>query len=340
MNPSNPKSRRHREVRPAPEALETRSLLTGGAGSTFAVLPGVVAKTGDLTAVKFTIDPKDFHLPAGKMSLGIDVAPDPTSGLTPQIVGVVSSEGRLVPTSRSIYDRKLSSPQATPGKPTSAVLTTVKLDPAKPTAPVSYVVDVRGLSGTTGKFLLGFYLPGDANGDGKVDQTDITAIKAAMGAVGGSSKYSFDADANRNGRVSATDLRTAMMNQGVSTDISPVVSANLDANGMLDVTQRTTRNPSATFSGTASPGASVKFTEVNGLVKPVSTTVNATGSYSITVPLAVGSNTFQVATADSFGQTISGTLSPVNYSNNPPVTAASQAALASQATPAVTVKKS
>ena len=41
------------------------------------------------------------------------------------------------------------------------------------------------------------------------------------------------------------------------------------------------------------------------------TTADATGNYSITVPLANGTNTFRVMSQDGFGQVIQGTISPV-----------------------------
>jgi len=321
MNPSNPSTRRKREVALNAEALETRSLMTAGAGDTFAIIPGTISKSGEIAAIKFTIDPSHFKLPNGKVTLGVDVAADPTSALKPMTIGVKDANGRNVPqTFHSNYDPHLSRSQVGLGKQTSAVLTTLKLDPKNPTAPATYEVMVRGLSATTGKFLLGFYLPGDANGDGKVDQADINAVKASMGARAGDSRYSFDADANRDGRINAQDLRYTQTNLGASTDITPVVGANLDPAGMVDVNQRVTRNPAATFTGTLTPGGVVKFEDAAGKVQPVATTADAKGNYSITVPLSEGSNTFKVTTLDAFGQSITGTLAPVSYSKNPPVT--------------------
>jgi hypothetical protein len=341
MNPSHPTSRRKREVRLIPEALESRELLTGSGGSTFAVLPGTVAQPGGVTAIKFTIDPAHFLAPKGKLTLGIDIAPDPTASLKPSIVGVKDAHGHALRVTHSVYDTHLSSTSASPGKPTTALLTTLKLNSGKVTGPQTYEVDVRGLSGSSGKFLLGFFLPGDANGDGVVNQADINALTPDLGALGGSTKYNFDADANRNGRIDATDLRITAQNMGVSTDITPTVSANLDPNGMLDVNQRVTRNPSAKFTGNLTPGATLAFSDPSGKIQTVTATADAKGDYSVTVPLAPGQNTFKVSTKDAFGQNITGTLSPVTYDTNPPVTAASQAKIVSQiSTTPVTVKSS
>lgn len=327
MNPSQASMRKKRETALVAEALESRSLLTAGAGNTFAIIPGSIAKMGDVTAIKFTIDPAHFRMPKGKFTLGIDIAPDPTSALKPMIVGVKAANGRpVVPTSHAIYDPHLATSATGTKGPTSAVLTQVKLNPMRPKAPVTYEVDVKGLSGTTGKFLLGFYLPGDANGDGKVDQTDVNAVMSSLNSrasttTSGTSKYNFGADVNRDGRISVVDLRDTQRNLGVSTDVTPVVGANLDPKGMVDVNQRLTRTPSVHFTGAMTPGGAITYADVAAKVKPVTATADASGNYSITVPLSEGANRFKVTTFDAFGQSISGTLAAVNYSTNPPVTA-------------------
>ena len=47
----------------------------------------------------------------------------------------------------------------------------------------TFTVKVIGAEDTTGRFLLGFYLPGDANGDGIVDRTDVKAVRSALGST-------------------------------------------------------------------------------------------------------------------------------------------------------------
>lgn len=338
MNPSHPSTRRKREPRLDAEVLESRALMTGGAGSTFAVIPGTVAKPGDTVAIKVTIDPKHFHIPQGKFTLGIDIAPDPSGGLKPQVVAVKGPKGQpSVQMIHARYDAHLATTTVTPGAPTSAILTPIRLRPGHTNEPVTYEVDVRGSAGTTGKFVLGFYLPGDAKGTGTVTPQDIQVITAALNAGAGSAKYSFDADANRDGRITRTDLRYAQGNLGVSTDITPVVSANLDPAGILDATQRISRTNSAKFTGTLTPGASVKFEDANQRVPSVSTTADDKGNYALTVKLAEGQNTFKVTTVDAFGQTITGTLAPVTYNTSPPVTMSSFKAV-KQPTATINVK--
>ena len=54
MNPTQSSKRRRRNLQLGAEALESRELLTGGAGNTFAIIPGAITTDGkmpvDLTA--------------------------------------------------------------------------------------------------------------------------------------------------------------------------------------------------------------------------------------------------------------------------------------------------
>ena len=64
-----------------------------------------------------------------------------------------------------------------------------------------YTVQVKGLDATSGTYLVGFYLPGDVAGTGTVTQADIKTIKSDHGLTATNSKYTFDADVNRDGVI-------------------------------------------------------------------------------------------------------------------------------------------
>jgi hypothetical protein len=292
--------------------LETRELLTGG-DNTFAIIPGAVAKANDTAQIQFTIDPAHFTLPRHALTIGIDVVAASGSSIKPLISEVVDPHGNLIPqTFHSIYDPHLSHLAVASGQGTSAVLSPLKLYPHQPSRPVTYTVDVQGVN-SHGSFLLGFYLPGDANGDGVVNKTDLSIVKSELGARAGQANYNFNADTNRDGRIGLIDLAFTEQNQGVSTDIMPIVAANLDTTHIVPGTSRVSSIPSAHFTGTATPGAMITFSETNKKVPDTTTTATAAGTYSITVPLAKGTNTFQVTSKDAFGQVITGTLSPVTF---------------------------
>jgi hypothetical protein len=85
MSLTDSKSRRRVRARPCAEALESRSLLTGGAGDTFAIVSATINNPGGVVTVPFTIDPAHIHLPHGRLALGIDVATPSGSTAKPYI---------------------------------------------------------------------------------------------------------------------------------------------------------------------------------------------------------------------------------------------------------------
>jgi len=194
---------------------------------------------------------------------------------------------------------------------TSAVLFTLPV-PATGQPAADYTVQIKGLGGTTGQYLVGFYLPGDVAGTGTVTKSDIQTMHSLLGKNANDSKYNFEADPDRDGVINAQDLKIAQQNLGASTKVSPVVSVNLDP-ASDPAANRTSPFSTVHFAGEATPGATVSFVDQAG-GSTTSATVGSSGSYSIMVPLVTGSNTFQVTTHDGFGQSIAGAISPVVYS--------------------------
>jgi hypothetical protein len=199
-------------------------------------------------------------------------------------------------------------------------------------------VQIQGQYSTTGSYLVGFYLPGDANGDGTVNSTDLQTMMSELGSTPSSSgtKYTFDADTNRDGRISLSDLQVGSQNLGASTKISPVINVNLDPATDGPMHSRITNFRNVHFTGTSTPGATVNFTEINSNSPGATGTADSSGNFSIMVPLGDGSNTFKVASTDSFGQTISGQISPVTYTLHPPVVVNTPANLTSTTTAGAT----
>jgi hypothetical protein len=310
--------RRNQQVQPRAESLETRELLTGGAGNTFAILPGTIDSPGGTVSVSFTLDQAHFTRPNGKVAMGIDVVPDPSGTLKPLIASVTDPHGDIVhQTFHSVYDPHVKHRQVAGSRDTSAVLSPLTSFPSDPSQPVTYTVQVQATQKTSGKFLLGFYLPGDANGDGSVDKADLQIVKSLRGAKAGDKRYSFDADVNRDGRIGQIDIAYTQQNQGVKTTISPVIAANLDTNSVSNPAARSNNMPTARFTGTATPDATVTYTNTSDTSQPViTTTTDATGNYTVVTPLSPGQNVFQVASTDAFGQTIKGTIAAVSYNKS------------------------
>jgi hypothetical protein len=314
MVPSKTSSRRRQKATLCPEVLETRSLMTGGAGNTFALIPGTIDTPGGTATVPITIDTTHFTLPKGRLALGIDVVPEAGSTLQPLIQAVNNPHGTIVPQAfTSIYNPHLSHAAVGQGVGTRAVLAPLTLFPNQPNTPATYNITVTAQSKTSGNFLLGFYLPGDANGDGVVNQEDLALVRQSLNSRSGDVNYNFDADANRDGRIGKIDLAYTQQNQGVATTITPLVSANLDAADVSAAGSRITSKSTVHFSGKGTPGAAITFSEVTSKAPKVSTTADSQGNFNLMVPLGTGENTFQVTAADAFGQTIKGKISPVTY---------------------------
>jgi Dockerin type I domain len=311
-----PRSNRLRhQARPDAELLEGRELLTGGAGSNFALVQSSIPTVNGSAQVNFAVNPANFKLPKGSFSLGIDVAALTGSSVQPAIVSITGPDGKVV--SQTIHSNLAVGSGAA-----SAVIVPVAF--AAGNQPANYKVTVTAQNDSKGSFLVGFYLPGDADGDGSVTKTDLKAIRSEMGASSSSNKYTFDADVNRDGRVSMVDYTLAQHNSGVSTTVTPVVTSTIAPAPNTDTINRVTNLNTATFTGTATPGASITYAETTPVASAVSTTADAAGKYSITVPLGPGANQFLVNVNDTFDQTIAGKISAVTLTTTP-VTANSPA---------------
>jgi len=311
--------RKKRGPTPSLEMLDERQLLSAGMGSTFAIIPGAVTTAGQISTVQFKIDPSQFATAKGdKIVLGIDIAADPSSTIKPEIISVKSvSGGAASQVHHSYYSRALVSANKLGSPLSSAVLTTIRV-PKAGQAPAVYSVQVEGMAKSTGNYLLGFYLPGDVTGAGTVTTADIQSIISKLGASSTSSNYTFDADANRGGKISLVDAQIASMNLGAKTTVSPVITVNLDPATDGPLNSRITNFKTVHFTGTTTPNATVTFSEINNNSPGATAKADASGNYSIMVPLGDGSNTFKVTTNDAFGQSISGQIAPVTYTLHPP----------------------
>jgi hypothetical protein len=322
MIPSKPTRRVRRRMCAAPEVLEDRVVMSAGQGDTFAIMPGAVSSVGQISSLDFKISPQLFTAPKGSFVMGIDIAPatsssssSTTSSLKPLIVSVKDAYGRVISVDHSHYNAKVAKANKLGDVSTSAVLVKLKVPSAN--QPVTdYSVQVKGLDLTTGQYLVGFYLPGDVQGTGTVTQADVQTVHKDKGMTAENSNYNFNADADRNGVINQQDYTVAKENLGVTTQVSPVVSVNLDP-ASDPAADRTTPFSTVGFNGAMTPDGTITFVNNSGGAT-TSTTANSTGTYTIAVPLVSGSNTFQVTTDDGFGQSISGAISPVVYSPTAP----------------------
>lgn len=318
MNPYRPKSKPRRRplFRIEAECLEGRQLLTGGAGNTIALSTGTIAAAGGSATAPFVIESSHFAAPKGKITLGVDVVAASSSKVTPQIASVKPT-GEVKAASVLTHATQAQVKASTAADLPHAVLANITIPRGKHAFSASFTTKVVATGNTSGDFLLGYYLPGDADGDGKVTQSDIKVIKGAMGKTVSDNDYVFDADSNRDGKITSADIGLAKANLGVSTTITPDFTANLDPATDDGATDRITNHSTVNFTGQAAPGAKINFTEVAAKSPGGSAVADSAGKYTVAIPLTPGTNTFTVSSVDAFGQTIKGSIQPVTYTTSP-----------------------
>ncbi|MCC6235899.1 MAG: cadherin-like domain-containing protein, partial [Verrucomicrobiales bacterium] len=135
---------------------------------------------------------------SGRLTLGVDVRG--VGGFQPAAARV---EGALASVSRVADNRSV---------------TLVTFDEGGP-----YVGSFGGVAGVDGSYTLELYLPGDVNGDRRVDGTDATQFAAAFGTIEGELAYRVGADGNRDGVVDATDELLLISNFGFVANQAPAV---------------------------------------------------------------------------------------------------------------------
>jgi Bacterial Ig-like domain len=290
------------KARPMIEAMEDRVCLTGGVGNTFALVAGEVVTANQPSEVGFTLDPSSFVRPGGKIVLGVDVTAQTNSKVSAKVASVA-------PKALASQTNAHRAPRAVPTVRTagsSAVLATLSSRGGN-----NYTVKIQGKDNTTGALVVGFYLAGDADGNGIVNKADERIVRGLQGVSVANSKYDFDADANRDGLINRVDLNYTRINRGAKTIISPVLTANLDPASDTGDADRITTKTDVKFTGVATPGAHITYKEIAGRAPEFSTVADAAGNYTINTTLTPGISTFRVTSIDAFGQTISGQISPV-----------------------------
>lgn len=143
-------------------------------------------------------------------------------------------------------------------------------------------------------------LAGDANGDFRVDATDLQVIARRMGKSFGQQGYSREADSNADGVITDSDARLARSNMGVSTTIRPLrLSAGLssasdpDQNGVVARRQ-------ATVVCVATPGANVRIAMEGAPARGF--VAGSNGQLALSTSLPAGTSTCKVSAIGSFGQ--------------------------------------
>ncbi len=209
-------SRGRRPGRVSFEGLERREVLAGGPGVIpFATLVGQVSSPGQPTQVV-------LHLAADELTsarmkpvlIGFYATPADGSALNPAITEVDGPRGPL---------GALVLPKRAMAPPIKNVFLTQVLPVAGQAEDIT--VNVAGLDASVGPVVVRAFLPGDVNGDGTVDGTDLSRVQAAYGSALGQPRYDAPADFNGDGHIGCIDRRLTQLNQGAHVAAAPFAAA-------------------------------------------------------------------------------------------------------------------
>ena len=320
MNPFRSNPRRRRKTEFGPELLESRELLTGGRQHLRDhPRDDRPSRTGRPRSSSRSTR-RTSRCPRRAITLGIDVVADSGSTVKPLIASVDDPHGNIVPqTFHSIYDPHLTHLAGGQRDGHQRRAVAAEALPARPDQ-AGDLHRQRPGRGQDQRRLPARLLPARRRQRRRHREQDRPPDRQER------------AGRPRRPARSTTSTPTPTATAGSARSTWPSPSRTWGSrrtsrrSSRPTTTRRTTsagrrpgRPPSNTahFTGTATPGATITYTETANKVPATTTTADATGNYSIIVPLATGTNTFKVVSTDAFGQTISGTLAPVTYMSTP-----------------------
>lgn len=271
-----------RHFRPLIEQLEARSLLSG-----FAAMHGEVAAPAKRDVLEFHVDRADFSMSRrGLLLLGFEMHAADGSPLDPGRI-------RVQPQSRRDKVATLWHSSDTAGSG-SVTLAGVR--------PGNFRLVVGGEHRTTGAYQVELFLVGDANGDNRVNKSDVQLIHALRGKRIGNPAYLRDADANRDGRINMVDETLARINRGVSTRIRPFVptleldpATDPEGDNIVD-------RPDIVLTGQAHAGVKVRLDLGADGSFEQETTGDPDGRFSISTTIGFGVTPIAVLLSGPFGQ--------------------------------------
>ncbi|MCY2934168.1 MAG: hypothetical protein NT172_08390 [Planctomycetota bacterium] len=290
------KSLKHRMC-PTVVELEGRAVPTalGDPVGTFAVVDGRLALPNQATSPRLNFDRTYFRY-AGN------------GGIAVKIVGTASDGGDLLmgPAVKDRFVNPLPSNRPIPLPtvfqfPAGRNAQIVNFHPGQYSFPVS-----GGWSNRVGSYHLSIQIVGDANGDMKVDNTDIKLIRQMISNPASVPLNVYQsADYDGSGKVANRDIILARQNLGVVSNIRPLAFASAIDPSVTPVFHGYVRSSNIALVLSGSPGAGFLATNLS---LPTSTetggVVGVNGLSQIALPVALGSNSISVSARDSFGQSL------------------------------------
>lgn len=284
--------------RPALERLEERLALSATASvgfGEFVEVPGVVKSPGAKADVTIPVGPERFQHRTTTI-FGLSARPAPGGRLDPSIGSARNALGAAIPLH--------------PGAPNVTNRNNGARAYIKDGVPGPFSATVTGRHATTGPFVLGADLPGDINGDGRVDFADEALFVKSFPSKIGQRSYNPLADFNHNGQVGLDDAKLLLRNfsplpPNVPLSIHLALGPRDRAKGpMPQNSGGVTHHQEITIVGKTTPGALV-FTDSGqgdySFSGPAVATT-PTGDFSITEKNTAGINTYTFMAIDPCGR--------------------------------------
>jgi hypothetical protein len=279
--------------RPALEALEGRLVLSAVA-NTLHEAHGVVARPREVAQVTTSIAPANLARPKHSTIISLVARPDADSGLKPRIISARGADGSRLPFHHG-------TPFRAGGHPATA-FTKVHL-------PGPLTTGVTGRDDSTGGFGLTTSLPGDLNGDGRVNLDDLRDFAPADLSHPGDGFYNPAADANHNGFIGMGDAKFLLHNLAPTTPRIPLnvrvsLAPGLYVRGTTYMTSGgITNQKDITIVGKTTPGSAVFADSGLGdysFTGPFIPT-DARGHFSFSAHNKEGLNNYEFLVMDPFG---------------------------------------
>jgi hypothetical protein len=265
------------------------------AAGTFVIATGAVESPRAVSRTTLPVSPGVFQ--ARQTTLfGVTAGPLPPGTLDPAPVSAQGASGQPLPFLRGAAYR--------PGVNGGA------RGYLRDGPPGPFTVGVTGRHATTGPYVVGADLPGDVNGDGKVEMTDEELFVQAYHSKLGDKNYNPAADYNHNGQVGQEDARLLLRNLAPTTREVPlkidlILAPQDKARGHVPSNSGgVTHHRTVTILGRTTPGSIVFSDSGQGdysFTGPAFV-ADARGNFSVPETLGNGINTFTFMAKDPFGQ--------------------------------------
>src|SRR6266568_1446327 len=180
------------------EPLENRLMLAANAmaANVFAQFEGIITAPNSTVSIPLHFSNSNFNFSGKNAVLGVQIVADGAGPLDPAVVQIKDARNRTIKPifkNPDLADRSQS-------------MALAKFSSG------NYTLIISSDRKTTGPFAVNLFLAGDANGDGKVNSSDLRSISRNLGKRHTHSGFPASADANLNGVIDAFDIAQATVN--------------------------------------------------------------------------------------------------------------------------------